>query len=148
MTPLELDRPRNLGDLVTLSFNVFTRHFTPLFTLAMIVVTPYVLLIDGVWGRALAEGADARQNNGPTAVYVIVGFLVVQPLMAATVTRSRSSTASTVNVAARIASSSACVGPSPSPSSAGSSSQAATSTSRQLSMRASSLHRRPSSGRV
>jgi hypothetical protein len=84
---LELERPRALGDLVTLSFNVFTRHFTPLFTLAMIVVAPYVLLIDGVWGRALAEGADARQNSGPTAVYVAVGFLVVQPLMAATVAR-------------------------------------------------------------
>jgi hypothetical protein len=87
LTPLELDRPRDLGDLVTLSFNVFTRHFTPLFTLALIVVTPYVILIDGVWGRALAEGADARQNGGPTAIYVLVGFLVVQPLMAATVSR-------------------------------------------------------------
>src|SRR4051794_38033828 len=85
--PLELERPRDLGDLLTLSFNVFTRHFTPLFTLAMIVVTPYVLLIDGVWGRALAEGADARQHQGPTAVYVLVGFLVVQPLMAATIVR-------------------------------------------------------------
>ena len=85
--PLELDRPRALGDLVTVSFNVFTRHFTPLFTLALIVVTPYVLLIDGVWGRALAEGADARQNNGPTAVYVLIGFLIVQPLMAACASR-------------------------------------------------------------
>ena len=85
--PLELDRPRALGDLVTVSFNVFTRHFTPLFTLALIVVTPYVLLIDGVWGRALAEGADARQNNGPTAVYVLVGFLIVQPLLAACASR-------------------------------------------------------------
>ena len=84
---LELERPRDLGDLVTLSFNVFQRHFTPLFTLATIVVTPYVILIDGVWGRALADGADARQNSGPTAAYVLVGFLVVQPLMAATVTR-------------------------------------------------------------
>ncbi len=64
------------------------------------------------------------------------------------VVRSRSLTASTVNVAARIASSSAAVGPSPSPSSAGSSSQAATSTRRHVSMRASSVHRAPSSGRV
>ena len=87
MTKLELDRPRDLGDLLTLSFNTFTRHFTPLFTLAMIIVAPYVILINGVWGRALAEGADARQNNGPTLVYVAVGFLVIQPLMAACVSR-------------------------------------------------------------
>ena len=84
---LELDRPRELGDLVTVSFNTFTRHFTPLFTLATIVVTPYVILIDGVWGRALADGANAPQRSGPNAVYVLVGFLIVQPLMAATVTR-------------------------------------------------------------
>jgi hypothetical protein len=87
LTGLELDRPRDLGDLVTLSFNLFTRHFTPLFTLATIVVAPYVILIDGVWGRALVEGAKADTGNGPTAAYVLVGFLVVQPLMAATVVR-------------------------------------------------------------
>jgi hypothetical protein len=88
LTPkLELERPRELGELVTVSFNTFTRHFTPLFTLATIVVTPYVILIEGLWGRALAEGSNARQHSGPTFVYVLVGFLVVQPLMAATVTR-------------------------------------------------------------
>jgi len=84
---LELEQPRELGDLVTVSFNTFTRHFTPLFTLATIVVTPYVILIDGVWGRALAEGANVREGSGPTTAYVLVGFLIVQPLMAATVTR-------------------------------------------------------------
>jgi hypothetical protein len=87
LSGVELERPRDLGDLVTVSFNLFTRHFTPLFTLAMIVVTPYVILIDGVWGRALAEGSRAKQGGGPAAVYVLVGFLVVQPLMAATVAR-------------------------------------------------------------
>jgi len=85
LTPsdVELARPRPLGDLVTFSFNLFTRHFTPLFTLATIVVAPYVILIDGVWGRALVEGADAQPGSGPTAAYVLVGFLIVQPLMAA-----------------------------------------------------------------
>ena len=84
---VELERPRDLGDLVTVSFNLFTRNFTPLFTLATIVVAPYVILIDGVWGRALAEGASARTHSGPTTAYLLVGFLVVQPLMAATVVR-------------------------------------------------------------
>jgi hypothetical protein len=57
------------------------------------------------------------------------------------VTRSRSCTASTVNVAARIASRSAAVGPAIS-------SQAATSTFRHASIRASSVQRAPISGRV
>ena len=57
------------------------------------------------------------------------------------VTRSRSWTASTVNVAARIASRSCGVGPSIS-------SQAATSTRRHASMRASSVQIAPISGRV
>ena len=57
------------------------------------------------------------------------------------VTASRSRTASTVNRAARIASSSSSVGPSIA-------SQAATSTRRQASIRASSVQRLPISGRV
>ena len=87
MSRLELQRPRDLGDLVTLSFNLFTRNFTPLFTLATIVVAPYVILIDGVWGRALAQGADARSHGPSTTAYLLVGFLVVQPMMAASVVR-------------------------------------------------------------
>ena len=78
MKPLELDRPRDLGDLVTLSFNVFTRHFTPLFTLAMIVVTPYVILINGVWARALADGRELDVGQALRA-----GFEVVVPAAAA-----------------------------------------------------------------
>jgi hypothetical protein len=57
------------------------------------------------------------------------------------VTFSRSWTASTVNVAARIASRSAAVGPAIS-------SQAATSTCRQASMRAASVHTAPIASRV
>jgi hypothetical protein len=57
------------------------------------------------------------------------------------VTRSRSFTASTVNVAPRMASRSAALGP-------GISSHAATSTWRQASMRASSVQSAPISGRV
>ena len=61
--------------------------------------------------------------------------------MSWSVTRSRSATASTVKLAARIASRSAALGPSIS-------SQAATSTARQYSIRAASVHRAPISGRV
>ena len=61
--------------------------------------------------------------------------------MSWSVTRSRSLTASTVNVAERMASRSASVGPAIS-------SQAATSTRRHASMRAWSVQTAPISGRV
>src|SRR3954454_5892879 len=83
----ELDRPRDLGDLLTVSFNLFVRNFSPLFSLAMIPVIPYVILIDGVWGRSLADGADTKTEPGPTAAYLVVGALIVQPLVTALVVR-------------------------------------------------------------
>jgi hypothetical protein len=84
---VELDRERDLGDLLTVSFGVFTRHFSPLFTLAIIAVAPYVLLINGVWGRSLADGRDADPGPGPTAAYAVLGVLVVQPLVTVFVVR-------------------------------------------------------------
>jgi hypothetical protein len=85
--PVELDRERDLGDLLTVSFGLFTKNFTPLFTLAIIAVAPYVLLIDGVWGRSLAEGPDADLQPGVAAVYALTGALVVQPLVTVFVVR-------------------------------------------------------------
>ena len=83
----ELDRPRDLGDLLTVSFGLFMKHFSPLFSLAMIPVIPYVLLIDGVWGRTLADGPDTQSEPAPTITYLLVGVFVVQPLVTALVVR-------------------------------------------------------------
>ena len=63
---IDLDRPRELGDLITVAFNLFTRHFSLVFTLALIVTAPIGLLIGGVWGRSLADGADTELMVGPT----------------------------------------------------------------------------------
>jgi hypothetical protein len=82
---LDLERPRALGDLVTAAFNLFTRHFSLVFTLAIIVVTLPGLLINGVWGGTLADAADA---DPPVEVFVasgLVGTFLVGPLVTAMV---------------------------------------------------------------
>jgi len=83
VTPLELGRPRELGELLSLAINLFTRHFSLFFTLALIVVTPYVLLIDGVWGRQLADGGDADAPLAAKAVSLALGTFLAQPLITA-----------------------------------------------------------------
>lgn len=83
---LELDRPRSLGELLSLALALFLRHFSLFFTLALIVVAPYVLVLDGAWGRALADGVDA---NVPAAraTSTAVGILIGQPLITAMLAR-------------------------------------------------------------
>jgi hypothetical protein len=83
---LELDRPRSLGELLSLAFALFLRHFSLVFTLALIVVAPYVLVLDGGWGRALSDGASA---NVPAAraTSALVGILIAQPLITAMLAR-------------------------------------------------------------
>jgi hypothetical protein len=82
---LELERPRELGDLVTAAFNLFTRHFSLVFTLAIAVVALPGLLIGGVWGGSLAEGPDAELEPGPVVASTLVGTFVAGPLVTAMV---------------------------------------------------------------
>jgi hypothetical protein len=80
---LDLARPRELGDLVTLALRLYTQNFSLFFTPAVIVVAPYVLGVDGVWGRQLADGADAHGPRGAALVSVALSLLVAQPLITA-----------------------------------------------------------------
>jgi hypothetical protein len=82
---IELERERELGDLITVAFNLFTRHFSLVFTLALIVAAPAGLLIGGVWGRTLAEGNDAEPGFAPTLAANAVGAFVTGPLVTAMV---------------------------------------------------------------
>jgi hypothetical protein len=64
VTPLDLGRPRELGEIVGDAFRIFREHAAVFLTLTLVVVAPAGLLVDGVWGRALADGADSK---GPSA---------------------------------------------------------------------------------
>jgi hypothetical protein len=81
--PLDLGRPRELGELVVLALRLYTSNFSLFFTPALILVAPYVLLVDGVWGRQLADGADADGPRGAMVVSVALSLLIAQPLITA-----------------------------------------------------------------
>jgi hypothetical protein len=81
--PLDLSRPRVFGELLSTTFQVFGRHSGVLLTAALLLITPVALLVDGVWGRVLADGVDAKPSRAAEAVELGLRVFVVLPLLAA-----------------------------------------------------------------
>ncbi|MEA2287168.1 MAG: hypothetical protein QOJ21_3211 [Solirubrobacteraceae bacterium] len=80
---LDLTRPRTLGELISETFALFGRHSGVFLTATLIVVTPVTLLVDGIWGRALAEGAGADPAPEVSGVAAALNALVILPLITA-----------------------------------------------------------------
>ena len=80
---LDLDHPHGAGELLSMTFAFFRAHATVLFTITLVIVAPAVIAIDGVWGRALADGADAKIPEAATITSVAVGALLQTPLIIA-----------------------------------------------------------------
>jgi len=80
---VDLSRPRSYGELLRTTFQVFGRHADILVTLGLVLVAPVTLLVDGVWGRALADGPDADPSLAAQLVSAGVSVFVVLPLIAA-----------------------------------------------------------------
>jgi hypothetical protein len=80
---LDLSRPRIYGELLTTTLQVFRAHSAVVLTAALLLITPVALLVDGVWGRALAEGADARPSGAAQGVGLGLRLLLIVPLMTA-----------------------------------------------------------------
>jgi hypothetical protein len=80
---LDLSQPRAYGELLSTTFELFGRHASVLLTLALVVVTPVTLLIDGVWGRALADGLDAKPPLEAETAGAAVRVFLVLPLVTA-----------------------------------------------------------------
>ena len=64
---VDLTQPRDLGGLLSTAFALYRRHASVFFTMTLVVVAPVILLVDGLWGRQLADGADADVRVGPAA---------------------------------------------------------------------------------
>ena len=79
---LDLDRHRDLGDLLGTTFRLFAAHLAVFLSLALLIVAPIVIAVDGVWGRGLADGPDA---NVPAAqlTSVVLRAFVATPLVTA-----------------------------------------------------------------
>jgi hypothetical protein len=79
--PLDLSRPRSVGELLSTTVDLFVRHTGLFLSVTLLVVAPYVVLVDGVWGRALRDGP--RAQPGPTAgnVSLLLAVFVIPPLV-------------------------------------------------------------------
>jgi hypothetical protein len=81
--PLDLSRPRRYGELLQASLHIFGRHADVLFTLALVLVAPVTLVVDGLWGRALADGVDADPSRVSQGVSAALSVFVILPLVIA-----------------------------------------------------------------
>ena len=81
MHPLDLDRPRDLGAIVSTAFTTWWEHLGIFIALAALPVFPAVVLLDGVWGGTLDDPDTARV--APQIVSFAVQTLVVAPLVTA-----------------------------------------------------------------
>jgi hypothetical protein len=80
--PLDLARHRALGELLSTSLALFRDHAAVFLTVALLFTAPITLAVDGIWGRALAEGADARPPSEVRATSLILQLVVI-PLVTA-----------------------------------------------------------------
>jgi hypothetical protein len=80
---LDLTRQRTLGELLSETFALFRRHSGVFMTVALLVVAPVTLLVEGVWGRALADGPEAKAAQEVSVVAAALNALVVLPLVTA-----------------------------------------------------------------
>jgi hypothetical protein len=83
---IDLTLPRTWGELLAATIDIFRRHADVLLTLAVILVTPATLLVDGVWGGALADGVDARPSIESQAVSAGLSLFIILPLVTASAT--------------------------------------------------------------
>ena len=79
MPELDLDRPRDLGPLISTAFTTWWHHLGVFVALAAIPVFPTIFLIDGLWGGAL-EDPDSMRTAAAIAS-TVVQTVVVAPLV-------------------------------------------------------------------
>lgn len=80
---LDLEERRDAGGLIAATFALFTAHATLFFTMSLILVAPVTIVVDGIWGRALADGADAAIPQAATITTVFLQAIVIAPVATA-----------------------------------------------------------------
>jgi hypothetical protein len=80
---LDLDRRRSLGELLATTFELGQRHFAVFLSVSLLVVTPIVLLVDGIWGRSLADGIDAEAPQAATVTANALNVFIVPAVITA-----------------------------------------------------------------
>jgi hypothetical protein len=80
---LDLERRRDLGELLSTTFELAQRHFAVFLSVSLLLVAPIVIVIDGIWGRALADGADAEAPQAATATMNALSVFIVPAIITA-----------------------------------------------------------------
>jgi hypothetical protein len=80
---LDLSRPRTYGELLSTAAQTLARHTDVFLTVAIIAVAPSTLIVDGIWGRALADGIRASPSIPSQVVSAVLSVFVVLPLIVA-----------------------------------------------------------------
>lgn len=73
---LDLDVPRDAGDLIATTLVVFARHTLLFLSVTLVVVAPVMILVTGVWAGRLADGPGADVAVAPTLTTVVLLVLV------------------------------------------------------------------------
>lgn len=79
---IDLQRPRDVGELLTETFRTFGRRWHVFLAMTFVVVAPVIVLVDGVWGGVIADGPRADRPDAAA----IVSFLLAATVMPATIT--------------------------------------------------------------
>jgi hypothetical protein len=82
---LDLSRPRTYGELLRATLQIFGGHADVLLTVALLLVAPATIVVDGIWGRALADGPDAKPAVAAQGVSAALSVFVILPLITACV---------------------------------------------------------------
>jgi hypothetical protein len=81
--PLDLDTPRHVDELFATTLRLFGRHSGLFLSLALLVVAPFVILVNGVWARGLTSGASPHPAASAATAAATVGGFVVPVLVTA-----------------------------------------------------------------
>ena len=80
---LELERPRDLGSLLSTGFSTYFAHFGTFIAIAAAVVVPVHLIVFGVGLEQLWSDYDSSPPIGETALTAGVTYLIITPLITA-----------------------------------------------------------------
>lgn len=81
--PLDLSRPRSVGELLSTAVQLFTQHAALFLSVTLLVVAPIVVFVDGVWGGALRDGPDYSPSTAAGATSALLTAFALPSLVTA-----------------------------------------------------------------
>ena len=73
----ELEQPRNVAELLTLTLSTFGQRWHVFLTLTFAIFAPVFVLLNGVWGHLLRDGAVTPRDPTQLVVTTLVSGIVI-----------------------------------------------------------------------